>query len=98
MTNDEFDRYAARTKQWSRSREIARAVLVRGKTIAQAGREAGVQHETARKAVARILREYRADGGYPTDWETRTVTLPRDDMDDVREIEDAALRRAGLRV
>ena len=98
MTNDEFDRYAARTRLQKRGLDIARAVLVRGQTMAQAGREAGVQHETARAAVARILREYRKDGGHPPDWETRTVTLPRDAMDDVREIEDAALRRAGLRV
>lgn len=98
MTHDEFDRYASRTRMQPRSLEIARAVLVSGQTMAQAAREAGVSHQTAREAVARILREYRADGGYPMDWETRTVTLPRDDMDEVRHIEDAALRRAGLRV
>ena len=98
MTNDEFDRYAARTRLKQRSLDIARAVLVNGQTMAQAARAAGVSHQTARAAVARIVREYRADGGYPPDWQTRTVTLPRDDMYDVREIEDRALRRAGLRV
>ena len=98
MTNDEFDRYAARTKLGQRSLDLARAVLVQGKTKAQAAREVGVEHPTARAAVARSVREQRKEVGYPPDWQTRTVTLPRDDMHDVREIEDAALRRAGLRV
>lgn len=93
MTNDDFDRLSARTRMKARSIGIARAVLVDGATVAEAARAAGVSHQTAREAVARIRRE----AGYPDDWETRTVTLPPDDMDAVQEIEERAHRAAGLR-
>ena len=98
MKLDDFHRYASRTQLKARSLGIARAVLVDGVSIPQAARDAGVQYETARAAVARIVREYRSEGGYPPDWETRTLSLPRDDMERVAEIEDRALKKAGLRV
>lgn len=93
MTHDEFDRYASRTRMKERAIGIARAVLVDGDTIAAAARSAGVSHQTAREAVARI----RHEAGYPYDWQTRTVTLPPGDMETVRELEERALREAGLK-
>lgn len=98
MTDKEFELYASRTRLHDRSRRMAYAVLVEGVSQAEAARREGVGRETARRAVARVLREYRRALGVPPGWETLTVSVPPEAAEEIRAIERREQERAGLRV
>lgn len=96
MSAADFEAAAARTQQKETARGMARLVLLDGLSAAEAGRRYGRTRETARAAAARVLREYREAGGYPRDWVTMTVTVPRHVADNIAEQVHVVHRAAGL--
>lgn len=68
MTEQEFSRYAGRTRLKARALRMARAALLDGVSYAEIARREGVSREYARQAAARILREARLEGQYPRGW------------------------------
>jgi len=93
-----FQRLAARTRLTPASIGMARAVLVDGVSAAEAARRAGVTRARAADAVARILREARAESGWPSTWEVITVAVPSEVADEIQRIARAARKAAGLNV
>ena len=74
----------------SGSIELARAVLVDGKTQANVARKAGVVRQRVSQVVQN-MRRYIADANpVPPGWRTDTVTLPVKDWPKVRALERAA--------
>lgn len=98
LTPEQFARLAARTRLKERARAAARMVLVDGQNPSAVARATGYGRETVRAAAARVLREWRIETGAPAGWEVLTLALPVDAALEVREIEDRALRNAGLRI
>lgn len=75
---------------------MARSVLVDGLSAAEAARREGLTRQAAHIAVHSVLRAHREAGGYPRSWRAVTVVVPPDVAVEVRELEMAALREAGL--
>lgn len=97
LTPSDFDRLAARTRLSESSLRIARAVLLEGVSQTEAARREGLTRQRASEAVGRILRELRAEAGYPSSWEVITVCVPPETADRIRDLAQAAQRAAGLR-
>ena len=98
MTHGDFDRLAARTRLNETSLRIARAVLIDGLSQAEAARREGLTRQRASDAVSRLLRELRAEGGFPPGWRVITVCVPESIAHDMIERAMAAQRKAGLRI
>ncbi len=98
MDANTFDRLAAKTRLTERSLRMARAILVEGLGAAEAGRGEGLTRQRAADAAQRVLRELRAEGGYPSGWETVTVVVPGDVAAQIEDLARDARRAAGLQV
>jgi phage terminase small subunit len=98
MTPDQFDRFANKTRLKERARGMARSVLVDGLTATEAARKARLSRESARASAARVMREVRAEGGYPREWSAVTVVVPPDAAEEIKAIAKRAHRAAGLLV
>lgn len=87
MSGEDFDRAAARfPRMTQRARDVARALLVDGKSFDEVQEAYGV----ASRQLAHQWASKVAEGHWPDDWVTASVTLPRDDMNRVMEIVAAA--------
>lgn len=98
MSPEQFARALAGTRLTARSADMARAVLCEGHSQAEVARRHGVTPQRVWDAVRRVEREHRGIVGCPPGWTVLTVCVPVDVEIEVREMADAALRRAGLRV
>lgn len=98
MDRDTFERLVARTRLAGPARRMARRVLVEGVGAAAAARDEGLSRQRAYDAVGRVVRELRAAGGYPADWQAVTVVVPAPAAAEIREIERRHRRAAGLQV
>ena len=98
MTPEQFARALAGTRLTARSADMARAVLVLGHSQAETARAHGVTPQRVSDAVKRVEREHRGIAGCPPGWSVLTVCVPPDVEIEIRQLTDAALRRAGLRV
>lgn len=85
MTEQEFARYASRTRLKARALRMARAALLDGASYAEIARREGVSREYARQAAARILREARLEGQYPGGWVWCAHWMPAAMADSVTE-------------
>jgi hypothetical protein len=77
---------------------MARAVLVDGISATEAAHREGVTQQAASMAAARVLRELRAEGGYPPGWTAVTVVVDPATAGTIHALAQRAYRRAGLAV
>jgi len=97
MDEQDFQQAADRTNLSPQARERAYLYLVGGEpNYTAVARQTGVRDMSVRRAVMRVLREYRRLRGYPENWEAVTVVLPPDAVDEVRTIERRVLQQHGL--
>lgn len=82
----EFKNAAARFPKLSeKAKAVARAILVDGYTPEQAAAEFVTTRQLTHQWATKIYEAFR-----PTGWVTEAVTLPRDLMEKVKEMEKAA--------
>ena len=98
MNLAEFMKAANSTRMLQRTKDAARLVLVDGLKIVEAAGQYGMKPQQVHEAIARLNAAHKAAMGLPADWECVTVTVPRSDVEAVRDIERNALRHAGLLV
>lgn len=101
MSPEEFDLASSKTRLKPHTKAVARAVLVDGLGLTQAGNTATprMQRQQVADAVARIEREHRKTIGAPQGWGCITLVLPRfsEDWDEAEELQKRAYERAGLK-
>jgi transposase-like protein len=98
MNFTEFTKAVKSTKMRQRTIDAVRMVLVDGKKIVEAAALADMKPQQLHEAVARIEVAHLALKGVPGDWHCVTVTVPKECVEAVREIERQAKRDAGLSV
>jgi len=98
MNFTEFTQAVKSTKMRQRTVDAVRMVLVDGKKIVEAAALSDMKPQQVQEAVARIEAAHLAARGVPSDWHCVTVTVPKDSVEAVREIERQAKREAGLLV
>jgi hypothetical protein len=98
MNLSDFLTAANSTRMAQRTKDTARLVLVDGMRVIDAARQMEMKRQQVEEAVARIEAAYRAARGIPEGWECVTVCIPPERVGDVREIERAEIRKAGLSV
>ena len=89
-----FSEILARTRLGESMREAAYYVFIRGFSISESARRAGVSKSGLREAVARLKRAYRESLGCPRDWEVVTVCLPRDKARRIKKWADRLREKA----
>jgi hypothetical protein len=92
----DFIKTADLTRMSQRSKDTARLVLVDGMRVIDAARQMEIKRQQVEDVVARIEAKYKAAQGIPKDWECVTVCMPPDQAKIVRELEHAAMKKAGL--
>lgn len=101
MTPEQFDETCAKTRLKDRTKQAARAVLVDGLGLAQAGRltEPCMQRQQVADAVARIEREYLLMIGAPRGWKCLTLTLPlfEEEWASAEKLQNKAYARLGIK-
>ena len=102
MTPEEFDLAASKTRLRPHTTAAARAVLVDGLGLTQAGNASmpRMQRQQVADAVARIERKHLKTIGAPQGWGCITLVLPRfsEDWDEAEELQKRAYERAGLKL
>jgi hypothetical protein len=102
MTFDEFDLAVSKTRLKPHTIAVARAVLVEGLGLTQAGNaaEPRMHKQQVAVAVARIEREHRKIIGSPQGWRCITLTLPwhGEEWDAAEDLQSRAFERAGLKL
>lgn len=82
----EFNHAVAKFPRLSeKAKKVARAVLVEGKTFEQVCQEFDTSRQLAHEWATKVFDEFR-----PSGWVTESVTLPPDQMEEVRKMEVAA--------
>lgn len=94
----DFLKIADSTRMAQKTKDAVRLVLVDGMRATDAARQIEMTRQQVEAAVARIEAAYKAAQGIPEEWECVTVCVPSDRVDDVREIQREARRKAGLSV
>lgn len=101
MSPEEFDLAASKTRLKPHTTAAARAVLVDGMGLTQAGNAAipRMQRQQVADACARIEREHRKIIGAPQGWCCITLVLPRygADWEAAEDLQRRAFEQAGLR-
>lgn len=92
-TPQEWDAALKFTKMDTKSKTIARLVLLDRQPQATVAKENAVSRQWVGRIVARMIAALRASVGTPPTWITRPVTLPRKDWKKVAAIEKAAKAR-----
>lgn len=102
MTPEEFDSAASKTRLRPRTAAAARAVLVDGLGLTQAGNAAAprMQRQQVADAVARIEREHCKLIGAPQGWRCITLVLPwfGEEWEAAQELQKKAYARTGLKL
>jgi hypothetical protein len=88
LTRREFEAALARTPRLSeRGREAARAILVEREFQADVARRMSVSPQQVNAWVKRVYTGYQRTLEAPLGWRTDTITLPPEDMRQVKELE-----------
>lgn len=98
MNLAEFTAAVKTTKMRQKTIDAVRMVLVDGKKEVEVVALTGMKQQQVNEAVRRIEAAHAAMRGVPEDWQVITVCVPPGRVADVREIEKAAMREAGLSV
>jgi hypothetical protein len=100
MTPQEFDAALAQTRLKSHTAAAARAVLVDGLGLTQAGNAATprMQRQQVADAVSRIEREHLRNIGAPMGWRCITLVLPwyGEEWEAARALQEQAYARTGM--
>jgi hypothetical protein len=96
MNEQLFDEQASKTRLTERSRAMARAILVDGRTPAEVGSEYGVSRQRAADAARRVVDAADRNREIPADWQRVTVRVHPGLVKVVRYLERMARFRAGL--
>lgn len=86
LTATEFKHAVARFPRLSdKAKSIARGVLVEGRTFDEMSQQYGASRQLIHKWSTQVFNAFQPEG-----WVTETVTLPKDQMELVREMERVA--------
>lgn len=101
MTPEEFDLAAPKTRLRPHTTAVARAVLVDGIGLTQAGNAATprMQRQQVAEAVSRIEREHLKTIGAPHGWRCITLVLPwhGEEWDAAEKLQKQAHERTGFK-
>jgi hypothetical protein len=102
MTLDQFVAALVKTRLKPRAAAAARAVLVDGLGLTQAGDAANprMQRQQVADAVSRIEREHLRNIGAPHGWKCITLVLPwyGEEWEAARKLQESAYQRTGQKI
>lgn len=93
-----FNELKQQTKMKKRSIQMARRVLVDGKSFSAVAREYGVTRQRTRQAALRITQQEKIVSKIPNDWKTKTVVLPNEWTDVIGYIDSKVREKQGVHV
>jgi hypothetical protein len=96
MNEQLFDEQVGKTRLTERSKAMARAILVDGRTPGDVGSEYGVSRQRAADAARRVVDAADRNREIPADWQRVTVRVHPGLVKVVRYLERMARFRAGL--
>jgi len=93
-----FDQLKQQTKMKKKSIQMARSVLVEGKSFSAVAREHGVTRQRTRQATLRITQQEKIVSNIPKAWKTKTVVLPSEWTDVIGYIDSKVREKQGVYV
>ena len=93
-----FNELKQQTKMKKRSIQMARSVLVEGKSCSAVAREYGVTRQRTRQAALRITQQEKIIDNIPKAWKTKTVVLPHEWTDVISYIDSKVREKQGVYV
>ena len=93
-----FDQLKQQTKMKKKSIQMARSVLVEGKSFSAVAREHGVTRQRTRQAALRITQQEKIVSSIPKAWKTKTVVLPHEWTDLISYIDSKVREKQGVYV
>ena len=93
-----FDELRQQTKMNKKATQMAKRVLVDGKSFSAVAREYGVTRQRTRQAALRITQQEKIVSKIPNDWKTKTVVLPYEWTDVIGYIDSKVREKQGVYV